>query len=132
MPRRRRYYPECIPALIAAGISERDAFTIRRIAMTLHRWHELECGDGCGCIERDEVTGKPYWLNSYTMRRSPIADRETGAITRLKALMSAYPALGYYIQGDPRGCALFILRPGDIPGGCDPDAYYSRGVAVYK
>jgi hypothetical protein len=26
--------------------------------MTLHRWHELECGTDNGCIERDETTGK--------------------------------------------------------------------------
>ena len=34
-------------------------------------------------------------------------------------------------QGDPRGCALYILRPGDVPAGEAADAYYSRGLAVY-
>ncbi len=46
--------------------------------------------------------------------------------------MSAYPTLGYYVQGDPRGCALYILRPGDVPEGAEVDRYYSRGIAVYR
>jgi hypothetical protein len=36
-----------------------------------------------------------------------------------------------YIQGDPRGAALYILRPGDVPEGESADAYYSRGICVY-
>jgi hypothetical protein len=45
--------------------------------------------------------------------------------------MARYPALSAYIQGDPRGAALYILRPGDVPAGADVDAYYSCGIAVY-
>ena len=26
--------------------------------------------------------------------------------------------------------ALYILRPGDVPEGCQADAYYSRGIIV--
>ena len=37
---------EMISRLERSGISREDAFTLRRISMTLHRWHELECGDG--------------------------------------------------------------------------------------
>ena len=37
---------DCIDALRAAGINYEDACALRRISMTLHRWHELECGDG--------------------------------------------------------------------------------------
>ena len=121
-----------IAALQTLGISYQDAAQLRRISMTLHRWHELECGVGNGCIERDETTGKTYWFNSLSGRRSPIADRETGAIKRLKAIMEKYPKLGFYIQGDPRGAALYILRPGDVPKGGDVDAYYSRGIVVCK
>ena len=122
------------------GITPDDALALRRISMTLHRWHELECGTGDGCIERDEATGLPYWYNAKSRylgandRRaySRIPDREKGALKRLKAIMVRYPTLGYHVQTDPRGCALYILRPGDVPEGADPDAYYSRGVAVYK
>lgn len=123
---------EMLSALERAGISTDDALALRRISMTLHRWHELECGDDYGYIERDEDTGRPYWLNSRTMRRSPIADRETGALRRLAGIMARYPNLASYVQGDPRGAALYILRPGDVPAGCDVGAYYSRGLVVYK
>jgi hypothetical protein len=123
---------DCIGPLLTAGISYDDAHALRRIAMTLHRWHELECGDSHGCIERDETTGKPYWLSSYSGRRSSIADREKGAEKRLAAILSRYPSLSAYIQGDPRGAALYILHPGDVPEGCHPESYYPRGLAVYK
>lgn len=124
--------PECIAPLIRAGISEVDALVLRRLSMTLHRWHELECGTDHGCVERDETTGKTYWLSSITGRRLPFPDRETGARKRLGKIMARYPTLTAYVQGDPRGAALYILRPGDVPEGADVDAYYNRGLAVYK
>lgn len=121
-----------LSTLERAGISFQDALKLRRIAMTLHRWHELECGTENGCIERDEVTDKPYWLNAYSGKRYSTADREKGAIKRLAAVMENYPTLSAYVQGDPRGAALYILRAGDVPAGCDVNSYYSRGLAVYK
>ncbi len=121
------------------GISRADAESLRRISMTLHRWHEMECGTDGGCIERDELTGKTYWLNSMTGRRSPINDREAGAKRRLAKIIERFNAskpdggnLVPYVQGGPRGCALYIVRVADIPGGVDLDSCYSRGVAVFK
>ena len=49
---------EMLDRLQSAGIAYNDALAIRRCAMTLHRWSELECGLDGGCIERDEETGK--------------------------------------------------------------------------
>ena len=123
---------EMLSRLERLGISTDDTFSMRRISMTLHRWHELECGIDGGCIERDEDTGKPFWHASNTGRLYSVADRERGALKRLSAIMKRYPTLSSYIQGDPRGAALYILRPGDVPEGCDVNAYYSRGSAVYK
>lgn len=150
----RNKAPECIPTLIRvlwAGHQsvdatqpgyiapshvpydhEGDAYALRRISMTLHRWHELECGVEGGGVERDETTGKVTWYNSYTGRRTPYQDRETGAIKRLKAIMARYPGLSAYVQTDPRGAALYILRPGDVPAGGDVSCCYSRGIAIYK
>lgn len=118
-------------ALIALGMTAGEAESLRRISMTLHRWHELECGTEGGCIERDEETQKTYWLNAYSDRRYPTPDRETGATKRLAAIMTKHPTLKAYVQGDPRGAALYILRPGDVPEGASIDSYYSRGIAVY-
>ena len=143
----------CIPQLLALGLSWDDARTLRRVSMTLHRWHELECGDGNNhgswCITRGLKTregfhhdddGRPYLEHHHYLHGkgkdyvtyTPMADREKGALRRLLIVMSRHPSLAYYVQGDPRGCALYILRPGDVPDGADVSAYYSRGVAVYK
>ena len=119
--------------LECAGISPDDAKALRRIAMAIHRWHELECGTDYGCIERDEETGVPYWVNASSGRRAyRVADREAGARRRLAAIMARYPELSAYVQGDPRGAPLYILRPGDVPKGGDVEGYYSYGMAVYK
>jgi len=62
--------PECIDRLTSAGIGYDDAVKLRRIAMTLHRWHEYECGTDSACIVRGnkkngafeyDDTGAPYW-----------------------------------------------------------------------
>ena len=138
--------PDCIPPLERAGISPADARALRRIAMTLHRWHELECGDsntyGSWAIERDgdEPDSKPYLVRHHYMHgrgqdyttRTAIPDRETGALKRLAVIMARYPQLRAYVQGDPRGASLYILRPGDVPEGENAESYYSRGLAVYR
>ena len=133
-----------IHALTTSGIDYDDIEPLRRISMTLRRWHELECGDSNGCIERDEATAKTYWLNANSGRRTPTPDRETGAKRRLAAIIGARNArvkpddrqtridpVRSYIQTDPRGAALYILRPGDVPEGSTADCCYSRGICVY-
>ena len=117
--------------VIRCGIAYDDAIALRRISMTLHRWHERECGVDNGCIERNEKTGKPMWRNAMTNRCYQIPDRETGAKKLLDKIMVNYPDLKPYIQTDPRGCALYLLRPNDVPEGKDADCYYSRGIPVY-
>jgi hypothetical protein len=127
-----------VPAVTRApGDLRADAESLRRISMTLHRWHELECGIDNGAIERDETTGKPYWRptngdSEFQKGRWPVADREAGALKRLAAIMARYPSLTSYVQSDPRGCALYILRPGDVPAGEKAESYYSRGLAVHQ
>lgn len=36
-----------------------------------------------------------------------------------------------YFQGDPRGAALYLIFPGDIPDGSGVDSCYTNGVAIY-
>lgn len=96
-----------------------------------------------------ELEGRPYWYNPDTGRRLGYApDRERGALARLARILNARnkrrrveTAIGdvlgpveditSYVQGDPRGCVLYILRPGDVPEGEDVGSYYSRGIGVY-
>lgn len=117
--------------LLSLGISREDAESLRRISMRLHSWYEKECGDGNGAIERDEDTDKTYWHNAYTGQRFPIRDDERGAERRLRAIMARYAPLSYYLQGDPRGAVLYIIRPGDAPDGADVASYYNRGICVW-
>jgi hypothetical protein len=142
---------DCRYHLVQAGIAMPDADQLRRIAMTLHRWHELECGDSndyaSKCVVRGKKArdadfvyddaGKPYMEVHYhrgdaKARYIPVNDRERGAQKRLKAIMARYPGFQAYVQGDPRGAALYILRPGDVKEGDDVSSCYSRGIAVYK
>ena len=131
---------EMLSRLERLGISTDDALAIRRIAMTLHRWHELECGDGndygSWAIERDE-DDIPFLVHHHyrhgqgedTVTRHRIPDRETGARKRLTKILAKY-SLTAYVQGDPRGAPVWVLRPSDIPQGEATDSFYTRGLAV--
>lgn len=122
---------------------------------------ECGTGDGqvTRSVERDgnEPDSKPYMrvqyptAAGYVDRRYPVPDRETGARKRLAVLIDRRNAREYnpnsptkigtgpmdqgavraYIQTDPRGAALYIIRPGDVPEGADVSAYYDRGICVY-
>lgn len=135
--------------LMSLGFTRDEAESLRRISLRLRSWHERQCGTDGGCIERDE-NGRAMWHNSYSGRLTPIRDMETGALRRLETILTARnvraghvqhagdygvaPSQAYldaYVQTDPRGCALYILRPGDVPAGADVSSYYSRGIAVY-
>ena len=117
-------------AVRSLGFSYEEADTLRLAEKTLHRWAEMECGTENGCIERNEETGRCYWLNSHSGNKHRIRDRETGAKKRVNAIMANHPELVAYFQGDPRGCALYLVRKSDIPEGKSVDAYYTRGFAV--
>lgn len=153
----RKY--NCIEALVRAGISFDDATALRRIAMTLSRWHEGECGDSNayaswsitrgkqepeGFVYDDD--GKPFkeihW-NKGNTQYVPLPDREKSAKARLAAIMARYPGFASYIQGDPRGASLYILSPDrlariapdvapEMRPVLDLSARYSDGIAVCK
>jgi hypothetical protein len=152
---------DCIDRPHGMGIDREDCWASSRIAMTPRRWHELERGDGndhgSWTVARGKKparygqhagghgahnqfvhddNGKPfleYHSNSSNYATySAIPDRERGARKRLKAIMARYPGFTAYAQGDPRGAAPYVLKPGDIPAGSEIDSRYNRGVAVYK
>jgi hypothetical protein len=94
-------------------------------------------------VIRVEATNLPYMVHHHYLHghgkdyttRTRIADKETGARKRLAKMMEKYPDLAYYIQTDPRGCALYILSKEDreyaATHGYALDQIYNRGVAVY-
>src|SRR3990167_9343833 len=123
---------EVLARLERAGIKYEDQDKLRRIALTLHRWHEYECGVDRGHVERDETTNKTYWVNANTGRRYPTPDRETAALKRLKAIMRPYSRrFVAYVQSDPRGASLYLVPRKYLKGGLDINAHYSNGIAIY-
>ena len=135
---------EVLHRLDRLGVTYDDANALRRIALTLRRWFELECGDGNDYgswgIERDETTDIPYMVHHHyrhgqgqdTTTKRRIPDKETGAQKRLAVILAKYPALHAYIQTDPRGASLYILTDEQLAYYKQPiDSIYSNGVAVY-
>jgi len=123
------------------GFTTDETETLLKAESALQRWAEAECGTGdewhTVSIERDEETGKPFrrlqfysYGGRWTDRREPCRDMESAALRRVSAIAEAHPGMSFYHQGDPRGCALYLIRPGDVPAGASADSYYSRGVAI--
>ena len=120
------------------GFSYEETETLRRAELTLHRWHELECGNSNDygtsyALTRDEA-GKPfmeYHFGDGRTCKTAYPDKEKGALRRIAEVLKGKENIaGYYQQTDPRGCALYIIRKGDIPEGERAECFYSRGIAV--
>jgi hypothetical protein len=133
-------------ALEDMGFTSSESETLRLAQMTLHRWAERECN---GEVERDDETNKTYsvWDNGRTLSRVRCPDRETGALRRIKDVLTARNErifglvgddgqlvpqgdISFYHQTDPRGCALYLIRPGDVSPGADVRSCYTNGFAV--
>ena len=153
MKTKRQRMIELFARLSALGFTYEESAALRRIEMTLQRWGELECGNDRGCIERDEVTGKPFF--TYETARGPrgryaVADREKGALKRLGRIIADRntrnwinsgvaikdsPGFIYaFHQGDCRGRNLYLLTREQLTGKDGTllplDRYYTRGLAV--
>jgi len=130
-------YTHLVNSLALLGFTMDETDRLLKIERTLHRWHELECGDDNGFrsyhIERDELTGKPFEVSHFHRggfsSRHAVADREKGALRRLSEILEG-KGVTHYQQTDPRGCALYLIRPNDVPAGERVDCYYSRGIAL--
>jgi len=137
------------------GFTYEESAALRRIEMTLRRWFELECGTDRGHIEREgpDGDGRPMFHGAgrhvgntwFEPKPYPIADREAGARRRLAAIVNArnlrHSPTEFmqanaqdwvipYVQGDPRGAALYLLKRSDIREGDQIDSIYNRGVCV--
>lgn len=137
MTKTERNYLSLIDRMRDLGFTVEEADALRRIERTLHRWCELECGDGNDYaswgIERDEATGKPFrvtYPHKGKSYRVAIPDREKAALKRLDSIMARHSDVVAYYQTDCRGCALYVIRKTDIPSGQTVDAHYARGLAI--
>ena len=122
------------------GFTHDETSSLLRIEKGLNRWHTLECGTGTDkrseSVERDEATGKPFVRIQYRTQsgewretKSACRDMEKSNLAMLASIMEGKSVRGY-VQTDPRGCSLYIIRPNDVPEGKDVNAFYSRGIAV--
>lgn len=126
-----------LKSLTSVGFQYHECESLLRIERTLRRWHELERGTEINgvlvSVERDRQ-GLP-WKRVLTSRgedlKCQVPDLEKGALNRLAKLMANHPELWYYVQTDPRGCALYVGKK-DSP---DEETYYrgtgnTRGIAI--
>lgn len=130
--RRHRLYS----TLESHGFTVDEIDSLRRISNALSRWSEGECN---GEIERDETTGQTYRIIFPGMpneRRSPCRDKESSSLRRLASILQNHGEWTYYHQGDPRGCALYLINKAKLQEyadcGTSLDCCYSSvGIAVY-
>lgn len=114
-------------ALAQHGFSSDEVDAMLRCSRVLSTWAEHECN---GAIQRDDDTGLPYWYNTDTGERvGRTSNREAGALRRARSICDRHGVTLYH-QGDPRGCALYIIRPGDVRPGANVSGCYTNGIAV--
>jgi len=146
--------------LMGIGFTRAESESLRLISRTLRRWHERECNGevqrGEDGIARGYRVNARFLDPNDPRYWYKVPDRETGARKRLAAIVERRNAritndsskdaelnihatcaaklsgiVSAYIQGDPRGAALYIMRSGDVPEGGDVGSHYSRGLCVY-
>ena len=85
--------------------------------------------------EGEDGDGRPIrrWVGPRMPGGDPepfrVRDLEKGALRRANAIAKAH-GMTIYHQGDPRGCSLYLIRPGDVPDGQCVTGYYTRGIAI--
>lgn len=111
------------------GLRSEDIAAIRRLAIQLHRWFELECGTNRGLIQQNEETGvwtyHAWTPRGYDIEGYAIPDAETRHRKRLARIMSDYPGLAAYVQDDPHGSPIYICQKDDARSD-----RYTRGCPV--
>jgi hypothetical protein len=125
--RQKERYVYLYNALDKLGIAD-QIDNLLQIERKLHKWGERECN---GEIEQDETTGKWYARTASGNTKWRIPNGEAIAIKRLTAIIKkAKRGTRYYYQSDPRGCAVYIIRRGDIPADANVESCYTRGIAI--
>ena len=122
-------------ALGPHGMTAENLAQCYRLERALRKWHELECGTADGGVEYDDVDDGELlptctFYRPRTGTRSKFKNQYPVLMRRLERLRADMPSITFYVQGDPRGAALYALRPGDVPVGEDVNSWYTRGVCL--
>lgn len=123
--------PRLAQSLADFNLSPDEIAKLLRLEKKLSRWHELQCGLDAGHVEEvgGEGSGKWEFVNRHG-NRSPIRDAGKQARKVLNAFTAENPDLYFFVQPDPRGCALYLLKKSQVESGERLNAVYSRGVAI--
>ena len=103
--------------------------------------HESASGGACAECGKPSYlrrqAGKPFMVYHHyqygqggSVTRTPVADREAGALKRLGRIMAGKVGVVAYHQGDCRGCMLWIVPTDKVPKGAMVDSCYTNGIAV--
>ena len=122
------------------GLSCVDYGRLARLNKLIKYWVEEECN---GTIQWDEDEKgnpiSPYRYNQLTGRKEgSIQDRYSKYLKECENILDKYnpnkleATLKLYIQGDPRGCHVWIYKASDDPEGRGICIYNSIGTACYE
>jgi len=123
------------------GLTCTDYKRLARLNKFIKYWVEEECNGTIQWAEDKEFKPTyPYRYNPDTGERDlkPIQDRYSEYLKECKSILEKYnpnkleDSLKLYIQGDPRGCHVWIYKASDDPEGRVDCIYNSIGTACYE
>ena len=130
----------CDRATNRLGLSSSDYKRLARLNKLIKYWVEEECNGTIQWAEdEDNNPTYPYYYNPDTGERSKsIQDRYSKYLKECESILDKYnpnkleATLKLYIQGDPRGCHVWIYKASDDPEGRVDCIYNSIGTACYE
>lgn len=130
--RQAERYHYIMTALENLGFDRDEAEALIKAERTISRWNERECNGEVEIDENNEQAIRVWYDNGGTGKRHwcQIPNLYDGARKRVEKIISKHPGCKAYFQGDPRGCSLYVIRPGDVRDGDDVNSVYTRGIAL--
>ena len=131
----------CDRAKERLGLSSVDYKRLARLNKLIKYWIEEECNGTIQWAEDDQGNQTyPYRYDPNTGKRDlkPIQDRYSKYLKECKSILEKYnpnkleETLKLYLQGDPRGCHVWIYKASDDPEGRVDCIYNSIGTACYE
>ena len=109
-------------------IEKNDLNRLKELSIKLRRWHERLCGDNYGVVWENS-NGKCYYV-SYSGGRRCINNLGKKLKSEIIKIMSKYEHLVFYIQGDPRGPALYLIHKNEVDSTLPLASQYYKGQPI--
>ena len=122
------------------GLSSSDYKRLARLNKLIKYWVEEECNGTIQWAEDEHFSPTyPYRYDPNTGKKTgSIRDRYSKYLKECESILDKYnpnkleATLKLYIQGDPRGCHVWIYKASDDPKGRVDCIYNSIGTACYE